>query len=106
MHNVTLLVFVGLAFDTDIILEDELEDGRRTSLDKNDRYFYETISKLLRNCDRPYSPFKRIYLCVRVVSLLLEECSKKDLQLTDLDPNDQPVPIDRPSKIGFDLHLL
>ena len=33
------LEFMGLVFDTSMILEDELEDGRRTSLDKIDRYF-------------------------------------------------------------------
>jgi hypothetical protein len=58
MNKVAFLEFVGLVFDTGIILEDELEDGRRTSLDKIDRYFYETISSLLRNNDRPYIPFK------------------------------------------------
>ena len=30
---------VGLVFDTGVILEDELEVGRRTSLDKYDKYF-------------------------------------------------------------------
>ena len=37
------LEFAGLVFDTGVILEDELEDGRWTSVDKIDKYFYETI---------------------------------------------------------------
>jgi hypothetical protein len=37
------LEFAGLVFDTGFILEDELEDGRRASLDKMDRYFCATI---------------------------------------------------------------
>ena len=52
MNNVAMLEFVGLVFDTGIILEDELEDGRRTSLDK--KYFYESISSLFGNHGRPY----------------------------------------------------
>jgi hypothetical protein len=49
-NRVTLLEFVGLVFDADMILEDELKDGRWTVLDKIDKYFYEnTISSLLRN---------------------------------------------------------
>jgi hypothetical protein len=47
--KVTFLEFDGLVLDTGIILEDKLEVGLRTSLDKIDRYFYETISCLLRN---------------------------------------------------------
>ena len=72
MNKVALLEFVGLVFDTGIILEDELDGRRRTPLDKIDRYFYENISNLLRNNIRPDIPFKRIYLYVREISLLLE----------------------------------
>ena len=43
MHKVTLLVFVGIAFDTSMTLESELEDRRRASLDKIDIYFYKAI---------------------------------------------------------------
>ena len=53
MNKVALLEFMGLVFDIGMILEDELEDGRRRSLDKNDEYFYETISSVLENNDRP-----------------------------------------------------
>ena len=46
------LEFMGLVLDTGMILEDELEDVRRKSkrksLNKIDRYFYETISSVLR----------------------------------------------------------
>ena len=45
--KVTFLEFIGLVFDTGILLEDKLEVGLRTSLHKVDRYFYETISCLL-----------------------------------------------------------
>ena len=48
MNNVAFLEFVGLVFDSSIILEDELEDVRRTSLGKINKYFYETKSRLLR----------------------------------------------------------
>ena len=41
--NVVFLELVGLAYDSGIVLQDELEDGLRTSLDKFDKYFYETI---------------------------------------------------------------
>ena len=41
-----------------MILEDELEDGRRAPLDKIDRDFYETISSLLGYNCRPNIPFK------------------------------------------------
>ena len=58
MNNVAFLEFVGLVFDSSIILEDELEDVRRTSLGKINKYFYETKSRLLRNDCRPYIPFK------------------------------------------------
>ena len=44
--KVALLEFVGLVFETSIILEDKLEVGLRMSL-KMDRYFYETISCLI-----------------------------------------------------------
>ena len=39
--KVIFLEFFGLVFDTITILEDKLEVGLRTSLDKIDRYFYE-----------------------------------------------------------------
>ena len=38
--EVALLEFVGLVFDTSIILEDKLEVGLRTFLHKMNRYFY------------------------------------------------------------------
>ena len=53
MNKVALVKFMGLKFDTAMILEDKLEDGGRRSLDKNDEYFYETISSVLGNNDRP-----------------------------------------------------
>ena len=59
MNKVALLEFVGFAFDTCFILEDKLEVGRRSFLDKVDNYFYGTVSSLLRSDDRgPYIPFK------------------------------------------------
>ena len=58
-YKVALLEFVGLVFDAGIVLQDELKDRRRTSLDKIDRYFYETISCLLRDHGKLYIlPFK------------------------------------------------
>jgi hypothetical protein len=36
VKKVVFLEFVGLVFDTGFILKDDLEDGRRTSLDKID----------------------------------------------------------------------
>ena len=47
--KVALFEFVGLVFDTGIILvlEDKLEVRLRTSLHKINRYFYETMSCLL-----------------------------------------------------------
>ena len=69
-----MLEFMGLVFDTGIILEDKLEDGRRTLLDKIDRYFYETISNVLGNNDRPQIlPLKWIYLHAGEVRPLLLE---------------------------------
>ena len=51
------LEFVGLVFDTSIILEDKLEVGLWTLLHKIDRYFYETI--LCLSWDQiGYIPFK------------------------------------------------
>ena len=55
--EVALLEFIGLVFDTSIILEDKLEVGLRTFLHKIDRYFYETISCLLWG-RIAYIPFK------------------------------------------------
>ena len=34
INDIAFLEFAGLVLDTGIILEDELEDGSRTSLDK------------------------------------------------------------------------
>ena len=58
MNKFSFLESVGLVLDTGINLEVEVNVERRTPLDKIDRYFYETISILLRNNDRPYKPFK------------------------------------------------
>jgi hypothetical protein len=58
MNTIAFLEFVGLVFDTDLVLENELEDGRRTSLDKIDKYFYENVWGLLRSNGRPYIPFR------------------------------------------------
>ena len=41
--DVAFLEFVGLVFETSIILEDKLEVGLWMCLHKIDRYFYETI---------------------------------------------------------------
>ena len=63
MNKVALLEYVGLVSDTGSILEDKLEGGRRTSLDKIDDYFYEIITSPLRNNGGPQVlPFKCIYL--------------------------------------------
>ena len=57
--NVVFLELIGLAYDAGIIvLQDELEDGLRTSLDKFDKYFYKRISSLLRDSGRTHIPFK------------------------------------------------
>lgn len=58
MNEIDFLEFVRFVFDSSMILEDELEDVRRTPLDKIDKYFYETISSLPRYNGRPYIPFK------------------------------------------------
>ena len=58
MNKVTFLEFIGLLFDTSMILEDELEVGPRASLDKIYKYFFKTLSSLFRNNDRPCIPFK------------------------------------------------
>ena len=58
MYKVASLESVRLVKGTGISLEDEVDIERRTPLDKIDRYFYETISIMLRNNDRPYVPFK------------------------------------------------
>jgi hypothetical protein len=58
MNTIAFLEFVGLVFDTGFVLENELEDGRRASRDKIDKYFYEIIWGLLRSNSRPYIPFK------------------------------------------------
>ena len=48
MNRIVVLEFAGFVFDTGVILENELEVGRRTYLDKYDKYLYETVSSLLR----------------------------------------------------------
>ena len=58
IHEAAFIELVGLVYDASIILQDELEDGRRTPLDKFDKYFYERICDLLRNDGRLYIPFK------------------------------------------------
>ena len=58
MNKVVFFKLVGLVYVGMIVLQDELEDGRRTSLDKFDKYFYESILSLLANDYRPYIPFK------------------------------------------------
>lgn len=45
MNRDTFLEFIGLVFDTGIVLENELEIGRRTCLDKVDKDFYATAIK-------------------------------------------------------------
>ena len=68
-NRVTLLEFVGLVFDTNMILEDELKGGCRTALDKVDKYFYKIISSLLRNHnDGPYTFQVNISVCGRSMS--------------------------------------
>ena len=53
--NVVFLELVGLTYyDAGmIVLQDQLEDGLRTSLDKIDKYFYETILSLFRHNGMP-----------------------------------------------------
>ena len=60
MNMVVSLELVRLVFDTGgMILEDKLQVGRRTFLDKIDRDFYETIMSLLSNdCWRYIIPLK------------------------------------------------
>ena len=48
VKKVALLEFVGLVFDTGIILEDELEVRGPTPLDKMDRYFYENYIEFVQ----------------------------------------------------------
>jgi hypothetical protein len=50
MNTIDVLEFVGLVFDTDFVLENELEDRRRTCLDKIDKYFYENILEIYGVC--------------------------------------------------------
>ena len=47
MDKVAIFEFVGLVFDTGVVLEDKLEVRLRTSLHKMNRYFYETSCLLL-----------------------------------------------------------
>ena len=62
MKNIVFLEFAvdGDGFGTGIIVEIDLklEDGRQTSLDKVDRYFYETKLSLFIKNGRPHIPFK------------------------------------------------
>ena len=59
MKEVVFLEFFGLLFvDTSIILEDELEDGLWSSLDKMDGYSYATVSSVLRDNGRFYIPLR------------------------------------------------
>ena len=67
MKSRVFIEFLRLAFDTGIVLENQREIGSRTSaaLDEIDRYFYATISILLKRNERPYVPFKWIYLYMK-----------------------------------------
>jgi hypothetical protein len=59
MNKVSFLEFIGPVSDTVVNPENELEVGRRTSLDKFDRYFYTSRSPdLFGNNGRPYIPSK------------------------------------------------
>jgi hypothetical protein len=58
MKEIVFLENIGPLFDTSTILEDEPEGGRRTSLNKMDRYFYATILSVLRDNCKSYIPFK------------------------------------------------
>ena len=58
MNTLTFLDLVGLVYDAGFVLQHELKVGRRASLDKFNKYFYESISGLLRNNRRPHVPFK------------------------------------------------
>ena len=59
MKEVVFLEFFGLLFvDTSILLEDELEDGLWSSLDKMDGYSYATVSSVLRDNGRFYIPLR------------------------------------------------
>ena len=59
MKEVVFLEFFGFLFvDTSIILEDELEDGLWSSLDKMDGYSYATVSSVLRDNGRFYIPLR------------------------------------------------
>ena len=95
MNKVAMLEFVGLVFDTGIILEDELEDGRRASLDKIDKYFYETISSLFGNNSRLYIITFQVSVSVhhrrRSAYSSLKCLWNLDRRLTDLDCPYQPI---------------
>ena len=58
MNKVVFLEYLGPFFDTPMILDEEFEDGRRTSRNEVDGYFYKPTSSLLRNNDRHHIPFK------------------------------------------------
>ena len=58
MNKVASPNLVGFVNDTGFVLQDELDVGRRTSLDKFNEYiWYGSICGLLRNNDS-YIPFK------------------------------------------------
>ena len=46
-NTIAFLEFSGLVFDASFVFEDKLEVGRRTFLDKFDKYLYERICSLL-----------------------------------------------------------
>ena len=84
MNKVALFEFVGLVFDTSIILDDKLEGRCRTSLDKIDRYFYKATSSLIRNkCQALYT--FQVNIAVREKDQLIARMKAVDLWLTDLD---------------------
>ena len=70
--KVTFRELFGLVFDTVTILDDKLEVGLRTSLDKIDRYFYETESCVLRSKIGYIVPFKWTKVYLRESQHLLE----------------------------------
>ena len=45
MNKATFLELVGLVDDAGIVLQDELEDGCRRSLDKFNKYFYKNYDE-------------------------------------------------------------
>ena len=53
MNKAAFFELVGPVHTAGVVLQNELEDGRRTCLDKIDKYFYEAISSLVRQDGRP-----------------------------------------------------